>query len=479
MILLFSAIVLLTCSISFAADNNTNSLDSNSNNTNNLDTAKVEATTPPKTLAKSSITTAANSVKNYADKNKKLPDYVTISGYKYSMPEYTYLISKAVANQYKKSEAKVTVKYNIKNPSKPSGTNINTKIYAKDYYNYAIKTIKFIDKNKQAPNYISGLKGSKIQYQTAIYMFSSILSNVNKNGKLPSYVNVNIKSSNSINKYTPTYVKSSQIKKASNNNAIWVQSKSFDSVNFSTLANAGIGNIFLHEYAFTQYGKTAVTNWMKSANSYGIKIHIWIQTFYENGKWVNPIDTKTKTYNQDYFNKLLTKIKTYSKMSYVSGIHLDYLRYPGTAYKYSYSNGMTGDKAITEFTRQAAKTMKSCNSNLILSAAVMPETNSNTKYYGQNIPVLGKYLDVISPMIYKGNYGKNSSWITATTNWFVKNSGGAKIWGGIQTYKSDKNLEILSTSDLRTDSKAVMQGGAAGVALFRWGLTNFINLLSI
>jgi len=94
-------------------------------------------------------------------------------------------------------------------------------------------------------------------------------------------------------------------------------------------------------------------------------------------------------------------------------------------------------------------------------------------------PVLGKYLDVIAPMIYKGNYRTGSNWIRATTNWFVKNSGGAKIWGGIQTYHSDNNIEILSVSDLRKDSKAVMQGGAAGIALFRWGLSNFFNFLSI
>jgi len=166
-------------------------------------------------------------------------------------------------------------------------------------------------------------------------------------------------------------------------------------------------------------------------------------------------------------------------MSYVSGIHLDYLRYPGTAYKYNYSNGVTGENAVTEFTKQASKAMKSINSRLILSAAVMPETNSNAKYYGQNIPVLGKYLDVIAPMIYKGNYRKDSTWITSTTSWFVKNSGGAKIWGGIQTYNSDNNVSILSVSQLKTDSNAVMKGGAAGVALFRWGLTNFFDLLTL
>ena len=193
MILLFSAIILLTCSDSFAADNITDSVDFN-----------VEPN-PPGTLSQSSIIDASNYVKSYTDKNKKLPDYVTISGYNFSMPEFIYLLSKTVDNQYKKSNSQITVKYNIKNPSEPFGTNINTKIQSKNYHDYAIRTAKFIDNNNQAPNFIRAPKGSKIQYQTAIYMFSSVLSNINSKNELPSSVSTNIKNSNSINKYLPTY----------------------------------------------------------------------------------------------------------------------------------------------------------------------------------------------------------------------------------------------------------------------------------
>lgn len=478
LILLCLTIVFFTCSINFAADNTTVKVDSSVEPISPLDSS-VGSGSQPKKLSQSSIIKAADSVKKFADKNKKLPDFVTISGYKFSMPEFNYLLSKTIVNQNKKIKSDITVKYNIKNPSKPSGTNLKVRVFSKNYLDFAARNIKFIDKNNQIPNFISSSKGSKIQYQSGIYIFASVLANVHSKKKLPSYVDVNIKSSNGINKYLPKYQRSSQLKKISNNNAIWVQSKSFYSIDFKTLADSNIKNIFLHEFAFTQYGNSAVSNWMKSAKSYGIKVHIWFQAFYENGKWVNPVNTTTQSYNQDHFNKLLSKIRTYSKMNYVAGIHLDYLRYPGTAYKYSYPNGVSGENAITEFTRQASKTLNSSNPSLILSAAVMPETNSNAYYYGQNIPVLGKYLDVICPMIYKGNYGKDPSWITATTNWFVKNSGGAKIWGGIQTYKSDQSLDILSVQDLKIDSIAVMQGGAAGVALFRFGLTNFFDFSSI
>ena len=166
-------------------------------------------------------------------------------------------------------------------------------------------------------------------------------------------------------------------------------------------------------------------------------------------------------------------------MDYIGGIHLDYLRYPGTAYKYKYSNGVTGEKAITKFASQAKSCVNKYNPNMLLSAAVMPETSINAYYYGQNIPKLGKYLDIISPMAYKGNYEASSSWISSTTNWFLKNSGNARIWTGLQTYHSDSNIKPISISELTTDSKAAINGGANGIALFRWGLTEFFNFLSL
>ncbi len=167
-------------------------------------------------------------------------------------------------------------------------------------------------------------------------------------------------------------------------------------------------------------------------------------------------------------------------MDYIGGIHLDYLRYPGNAYKYNYSNGVTGEKAITKFVSQAKTQVNKYNPNILLSAAVMPETSSNAYYYGQNIPKMGKYLDIITPMIYKGNYDKPSSWITSTTKWFVKNSGGARIWSGLQTYVSDNNINPLSINALSKDSKASLSGGADGIGLFRWGgLTKFFNFLSV
>lgn len=441
--------------------------------------AKLSSLGSPKTVSQKGVLKSSKNLKNYVSKNKKLPKYVTVEGYRYSVPEFTYLMTKTVEYQKKNLNSRVTVKYNVKNPAKPSGKTIKSKISLSNYYKYSLKTTNYINKYKKVPNYITANKGSKIQYQTAVYMFSSILRYDYYYKKLPKSVTIKISSSNKINKYTPNYVRNSKTKSVPNTNAIWIQSRDFYNVNLNKLAESGIGNVFLHEVAISQYGKSTVINWAKNAASKGIKTHLWIQCFYANGKWINPVDTSKKTYNTAQFNKILSKIKTYSRMDYIGGIHLDYLRYPGNAYKYNYSNGVTGEKAITKFVSQAKTQVNKYNPNILLSAAVMPETSSNAYYYGQNIPKIGKYLDIITPMIYKGNYDKPSSWITSTTKWFVKNSGGARIWSGLQTYVSDNSPDPLSINALSKDSKASLSGGADGIGLFRWGLTKFFNFLSV
>lgn len=441
--------------------------------------AKLSSIGSSKSVSQSEVVSASKNLKNYVVKNKKLPNSVTVAGYKYSVPEFTYLMTKTIEYKKKKVSSRVDVKYNIKTPSKPSGKTIKTKISSSTYYKYALKTSKYINKYKKAPNYITGIKGAKIQYQTSVYMFSSVLYYNYYKKKLPNSISLSISKSNKINKNIPNYVRTSKTKSVPNKNSIWIQSKDFTKVNLNKLSESGIGNVFLHEATISKYGKSKVINWAKTAASKGIKTHLWIQCFYSDGKWINPVKTATKSYNQAHFNKILYKIKTYSRMDYIGGIHLDYLRYPGTSYKYSYSNGVTGEKAITKFVSQSKLYINKYNPNILLSAAVMPETSSNAYYYGQNIPKLSKYLDIIIPMVYKGNYNKDPSWITSTTKWFVKNSVGARIWTGIQTYKSDNNPKQLSASELNIDCKAILSGGADGIGLFRWGLTIFFNFLSL
>ena len=234
----------------------------------------------------------------------------------------------------------------------------------------------------------------------------------------------------------------------------WVFGKDMEKVNLETMKKSGVTDIFLNYYAFTTHGKTKVVNWIKKAKINGIKTHIWVQCFFD-GDWVNPV-------NMD-LNKKRKEIKEYANTEGVYGIHLDYLRYPGNAYKTS-----NGTATITNF----VKNVKKDNPKVILSCAVMPEEECK-KYYGQDIDALAKIVNVIIPMQYKGNYEAGTNWLKSTTKFF---SGKAKIWSGLQTYKSDEDTTVLSTSELLNDAKTCLSSGAQGIVLFRYGLSKNINL---
>ena len=258
---------------------------------------------------------------------------------------------------------------------------------------------------------------------------------------------------------------------SSNGYGYWVFGSDMKSVNLNTLASQGTTDLFLNFYALTAHGQSAVESWIASANKLGIRVHIWMQAFYD-GSWINPV--KSGSYNQAFFNQKIAEAKKYANVKGVAGVHIDYLRYPGNAYQTS-----KGTAAINEFVKQITQAVRSVNSNLILSCAVMPETTDNKYYYGQDMATISQYMDVVIPMIYKGNYNSGTAWIKSTTKWFVDNSKGAKIWSGLQGYVSDENTAKLSPSAIKTDSQSAINGGAAGVIIFRWGVTNFVNFKSL
>ena len=269
---------------------------------------------------------------------------------------------------------------------------------------------------------------------------------------------------------TMKVVKSTSVYKSANG-CIWLWNSLKNEVNFKTLKNNGIKNIFISYVAVESSDFDA---WLNEANSYGMKVHIWMQAFYDK-KWINPI-LSDGSINNTLLNKIARNAESYAKIKGVSGVHLDYIRFPGTAYKYK-----NGEKAVSELARKVSESVKQVNSSIVVSCSVMGESlYSNSYYYGQNLTKLSQYVDVIVPMLYKGNYGQSSSWIKTQTASYVKAVGSnAKIWVGLQSYKSDDDLTKLSISALSQDAANAIKGGANGIALFRYGLTNFINMTRI
>lgn len=233
----------------------------------------------------------------------------------------------------------------------------------------------------------------------------------------------------------------------------WVFGKDMNTLDLKALKNNGVTDIFLNFYAFTAHGESKVLSWIKNANVNKINVHIWVQCFYD-GEWHNPK-------NMDLTAKL-KEIKKYAGLSGVKGVHLDYLRYPGNAYK---TNG--GAEAITAF----VKKVRSQNPKTFLSCAVMPE-QSDKYYYGQDIDALGKLVDAMLPMQYKGNYEAGTTWLESTTKLFASK---AKVWSGLQSYKSDDDPTQLSNSELQKDIKACLNKGAQGAIIFRYGISPNIN----
>ena len=251
-----------------------------------------------------------------------------------------------------------------------------------------------------------------------------------------------------------------------NGNGYWVQGANMYNVDLVGLAASGTGNIFLNFYAFTKYGESSVLSWIKQANSHGIKVHIWMQVFYDGG-WLSPLNSDGSI-NTALFNERIAEAKKYAALPGVAGVHFDYLRYPGTAYKHP-----GGTAAISEFVKLATTAIRGVNPNCLISAAVMPENDAYV--YGQDIAVISKYLDIIVPMVYKGNYNSGTSWISSITQWFVETSNGAAVWVGLQTYVSDNDITKLPISELSKDAQTAYDAGAKGVMMFRWGLSNFID----
>jgi hypothetical protein len=244
-----------------------------------------------------------------------------------------------------------------------------------------------------------------------------------------------------------------------NVHGLWLSVDDVKNVNADELKNSGITDVFVKANRISDpLYPSVLKSIINKLKGTGIRVHAWITCFVDqNGNWIDP---KNVT-NQNNIIKAITDItKNYN----INGIFLDYVRYPGTAYK---TAGATN--TITSFVAKVYSTVKSIKPKVAVSAALMPEGAVNSYYYGQDYSQLSKYLDFLVPMVYSGNYNENSSWITSTTKYIVAHSNGKPVIAGLQTYRSDKNLTIIPASEIRTNINSAIKGGASGYALFRYG----------
>lgn len=287
----------------------------------------------------------------------------------------------------------------------------------------------------------------------------------------------------------------------SSHNGIWMWKSHFGSATMQTfqmLKEYGIGNIIVSQSIMTE---SANRQKIDQIRALGMKVHLWYLCFDAGNGWINPIildeQTNKHVYNQPYFDELIQKAVQQVQYGNIDGVHLDYIRYPGTAYKSNYSsegNDVTGENAVTEFCRQISIAVKAIDPDIKMSAALMPEKGSNAYYYGQNTRKMSKYIDIFMPMVYRYNYNSSANWIFSTSNWFANEVKAAmaadptiqsEVWTGLQTYSGDNNIVNLPASDLETDCRYALRSpagtlsGATGIVLFRYGLINYFDFSSI
>ena len=361
--------------------------------------------------------------------------------------------------------AKGSAKVTIKKGMPTSIVRQNSVTYKHNTYAPFIVKYKDVRGNPIASQTIIFTINGKSYYKKTNSHGEARLNIKQKTGKYTLKVNsYNTKVYKSSTNYYSIKVKSYYTK----DNGFWLFGADMKKLDLKKAAKHGTKHIFLNYYAFELHGKSAVSDFACKAKDLGIKVHIWIQVF-NNGDWLNPIK-KDGSINYNLINSRIKLAKEYAAVKGVAGIHFDYLRFPGTAYKYK-----NGVKAVNYFTKEASNAVHKINPSLIVSAAVMPEPSANKYYYGQDIPTMTKYLDVIVPMVYKGNYNAGTSWIKSVTATLVKQSSGAKVWTGLQSYKSDSNYKKLSASTLLNDGFYAACGGATGVILFRYTYFDWFN----
>ena len=160
------------------------------------------------------LVTEASQIKNFIEKNKKIPKAATLAtGETLSPYSIAYLLSLAVKDNLK-TKSYDLVNVIIYNPAKKHVDTINNKDVSKNDYMIMIDNfIKFCRKYHRVPRYITVPSlDVKVSFELYLYCISKIVLFIDKNKKLPNYCNFNKSFSSNAQKITSTVKK--EVKKS-------------------------------------------------------------------------------------------------------------------------------------------------------------------------------------------------------------------------------------------------------------------------
>lgn len=269
-------------------------------------------------------------------------------------------------------------------------------------------------------------------------------------------------------------------------NAIWLWSSHAgewienDGAVMKEMKALGYDHILLNFSAFENENKMQTTSkFLHLAAETGMMVHVWMQAFYNNGSWISPVIDAENRYDQELFDRIVAEAKGYITEFGAQGIHLDYIRFGGTAEKHNPSKEITAVGAVNECCRQVREGIDAVGENVVLSAAMMAESGA-AQYYGQNTAQMGKYIDVFMPMIYRyhGYGAKDSDDTCRSRSRLFTTVTKKQVWAGITTYEyaSDSAEKVVSLSAERIREDADLfatRTDCSGLVLFRYALGNF------
>lgn len=313
-------------------------------------------------------------------------------------------------------------------------SNQNQKITIQDFKNMIERVNKFILKNKREPQIIYTQGDDYITYKRYQDMLQRYQAFRSEKGREPNYINI-----------LPPKISST-----SSTFGFYLWNQDMEELNLDKINN--VTDIILSEASYTN---PHLHDFIEKAATMNIRVHAWIQCLKDNDGWHQP-NPQTQT-------RIIQKAQKAMNLGF-QGVHLDYIRYPGTAYKYRDAAGQ-----IENILRGVYGRLKTTHTNIFISAAVMPEMQTNFYYYGQDYKRMGQWLDAIIPMAYKGNYKAGRNWIQKVIE-YIRNETNAQVWAGLQTYRSDSDPTPLPPNELKEDMKTAISAGAKGCILFRYGL---------
>lgn len=132
----------------------------------------------------SQIIASSKNVKNYIEKNSKLPATVKVGSYTLSTANYLYLASKAIVNLKSGNTGKIAIK-SIKNPTKAgSAANLGN---LNNYLAVAKKVVSTANSKGIMPNSVSSDVGN-IGYKGLVYAFARVVAFYGDEKIMPNYV---------------------------------------------------------------------------------------------------------------------------------------------------------------------------------------------------------------------------------------------------------------------------------------------------